>query len=76
MALSNYRLAICCAPKWQATAILGKKAKAIMDSGDLVSDDIIVDMIDVTASNSRTAAKGFIFDGFPRTVAIRQRRWT
>jgi adenylate kinase len=47
---------------------LGKKAKSIMDSGELVSDDIVIGMID-SKLDANTKAKGFIFDGFPRTTA-------
>jgi adenylate kinase len=47
---------------------LGKEAKAVMDKGQLVSDEIIVNMIDkrIDAADCR---KGFILDGFPRTLA-------
>jgi adenylate kinase len=44
---------------------LGKKVQAIMDSGNLVSDDIMIDLI---ASRLGGAKKGVILDGFPRTV--------
>ncbi len=47
---------------------LGKKAKIIMDQGNLVSDDIIIDMIAKRMDNS-DCANGVIFDGFPRTEA-------
>ncbi len=46
---------------------LGKKAKAIMDAGNLVSDDIMIGMIrNVLLSSACT--NGIILDGFPRTV--------
>lgn len=47
---------------------LGLKAKTIMDKGELVSDDIVIGMIR-NKINNNLDAKGFIFDGFPRTVA-------
>lgn len=46
---------------------LGNKAKAIMDAGKLVSDEIVIGMIS-NKIDANTQAKGFIFDGFPRTV--------
>ena len=47
---------------------LGKKAKEIMDKGELVGDDIVIGMIE-SKLDDNTNAKGFIFDGFPRTTA-------
>jgi len=47
---------------------LGKKVAGIMDRGDLVSDDIVIALIEEKLDQAPHAA-GFIFDGFPRTVA-------
>ena len=47
---------------------LGIMAKAIMDRGELVPDDIVIGMIR-NKINANLGARGFIFDGFPRTVA-------
>ncbi|QZE13469.1 adenylate kinase [Halosquirtibacter laminarini] len=47
---------------------LGLKAKAFMDNGDLVPDEVVIGMIG-SKFESNKEAKGFIFDGFPRTVA-------
>jgi len=47
---------------------LGMEAKQIMDRGDLVSDDIVIGMIE-SKLDANPNANGFIFDGFPRTQA-------
>src|SRR5690606_36384560 len=47
---------------------VGLRAKAIMDRGDLVPDDVMVDIIAERIARP-DCAKGFILDGFPRTVA-------
>lgn len=47
---------------------IGKKAKAVMDAGQLVSDDIVISIIDERLDAPDTK-NGVIFDGFPRTVA-------
>ncbi|KPL09569.1 adenylate kinase, partial [candidate division TA06 bacterium SM1_40] len=47
---------------------LGLKAKGYMDKGDLVPDDVILGLIEEWIS-SDDAANGFLFDGFPRTIA-------
>jgi len=52
----------------KAQTPVGLKAKAVMDSGALVSDDIVVGII-AERIDERDAHNGFILDGFPRTVA-------
>jgi adenylate kinase len=47
---------------------LGKTAKGFMDNGKLVPDDVVIGMVEDKISHHMDA-KGFIFDGFPRTVA-------
>jgi adenylate kinase len=47
---------------------LGAKVAAIMDSGGLVSDEIVIELIE-DALPAAEAAGGAIFDGFPRTIA-------
>jgi len=47
---------------------LGLEAKSFMDKGQLVPDEVVIGMID-SCLDSHPNAKGFLFDGFPRTVA-------
>jgi adenylate kinase len=47
---------------------IGLKAKAVMDSGALVSDDIVIGIV-ADRLDKPDVAKGAIFDGFPRTTA-------
>ncbi|MBW4046499.1 MAG: adenylate kinase [Proteobacteria bacterium] len=47
---------------------LGLKAKAVMDSGALVSDDIIIGLVRDRLQQP-DCERGFLFDGFPRTIA-------
>lgn len=47
---------------------VGLKAKAVMESGGLVSDDIVIGIV-ADRIEEADAKKGFILDGFPRTVA-------
>ena len=55
----------------QARTELGLRAKAIMDRGELVSDEIMVGIV-WERLQKPDAWKGFILDGFPRTVAQAQ----
>ncbi|EPQ64441.1 Bgt-1275 [Blumeria graminis f. sp. tritici] len=52
---------------------LGKEAKKIMDQGGLVSDDIVIGMIKSELETNAECKKGFILDGFPRTVTQAER---
>ncbi len=52
-------------------SILGQEAKILMDQGMLVPDDIVITMIN-NKIDKNIGGKGFIFDGFPRTVAQAQ----
>jgi adenylate kinase len=54
-----------------AATPLGQQVKAVMDSGGLVSDDIVIRIIRHRIAQA-DCAKGVIFDGFPRTVAQAQ----
>lgn len=47
---------------------LGRRAKSVMDAGGLVSDSIIIDLVKERIALP-DCARGFLFDGFPRTVA-------
>ena len=47
---------------------IGLKAKAVMESGGLVSDEIVIGIV-ADRIEEADAKKGFILDGFPRTVA-------
>lgn len=47
---------------------LGLEAKSFMDKGQLVPDEVVIGMIS-SALDSNPNAKGFLFDGFPRTEA-------
>ena len=48
---------------------LGKMAKAIIDAGGLVNDEIMVGLVRERLSAEDARERGFILDGFPRTVA-------
>ena len=50
----------------KANSELGQKAQSYMDSGALVPDDLIIDMMIAAIKN---APAGYVLDGFPRTIA-------
>ncbi|MHA1194661.1 MAG: adenylate kinase [Promethearchaeota archaeon] len=47
---------------------LGQKAKAYMDKGELVPDDVVIDMVKDRLNQDDVKKNGFILDGFPRTM--------
>ncbi len=47
---------------------LGLEAKTLMDKGELVPDSVVIGMIE-NKLDANQSANGFVFDGFPRTVA-------
>ncbi|MBI1175311.1 MAG: adenylate kinase [Sideroxydans sp.] len=51
----------------KANTPLGLEAKKIMDAGNLVSDDIIINLVKERLKEA-DCANGFLFDGFPRTI--------
>src|SRR5487761_2064510 len=46
---------------------LGIAAKSVMDAGNLISDDIIINLV-IERIKEADCAEGFLFDGFPRTI--------
>jgi adenylate kinase len=48
--------------------LLGLEAKKLMDTGQLVPDEVVIGMISAAVAANKTG-KGFLFDGFPRTAA-------
>lgn len=52
----------------KAQTPVGQKAKAVMDAGELVGDDIVIGIAEERLSEA-DAKKGFLLDGFPRTIA-------
>jgi len=55
----------------RAQSPLGTRVKEVMDSGELVSDDIIIELVK-DRIQQQDCANGFLFDGFPRTIVQAQ----
>ncbi len=53
----------------EAGTELGLRAKAVMDAGDLVGDDIMIGIVDERLAADDIVAHGVLLDGFPRTTA-------
>ncbi len=53
----------------KAGSPIGRRAKAAMDAGTLVSDDIVLGLIEERLGGDQAALRDFILDGFPRNLA-------
>jgi adenylate kinase len=53
----------------KAQTNFGQRAKKLMDDGELISDDLIMEMVASRLTERDTRARGFILDGAPRTMA-------
>ena len=51
----------------------GQQAKAFMDAGDLIPDAVVIGVVEERLSRDDTANRGFVLDGFPRTVSQARR---
>jgi adenylate kinase len=51
---------------------LGRQAKAFMDAGDLVPDDVMIGIVDERLQRPDAMRRGYVLDGFPRTAAQAQ----
>lgn len=54
---------------------LGRRAQGYMDAGELVPDDLIVGIVSERLDRDDVRERGFILDGFPRTVAQAEALW-
>jgi adenylate kinase len=49
---------------------LGKKVKGVMESGGLVTDNLVIDLIEDSLNTNPNCKSGFILDGFPRFLSF------
>jgi adenylate kinase len=52
---------------------LGLEARRFMDAGELIPDEVVLGMVDERLDQDNTRSRGFILDGFPRTVVQAQK---
>ncbi len=52
----------------QSASTLGKKVKSFVDSGELVPDQIVIQIIENKLNQHKKSTAGYLLDGFPRTV--------
>ena len=52
----------------QENSLLGKDVKSIVESGKLVSDEIILEIVSATILSEKDKFSGYLFDGFPRNI--------
>jgi adenylate kinase len=52
---------------------LGLEARRFMDAGELIPDEVVLGMVDERLDQDHTRSRGFILDGFPRTVVQAQK---
>lgn len=53
-------------------SVLGAEIKGLIEKGSLVSDELVTRLVEQRVSNDPSLAKGYMLDGFPRTVAQAQ----
>ena len=68
-ARAHLRPATCSAPRWRTARRSDSACSPIYDAGELVPDDLMIELIRERAPVARNAQTGFVLDGFPRTMA-------
>src|SRR5688572_14004929 len=53
----------------RSETIIGRTAKRYMDAGELVPDDVMLSVVQSRLTERAVVRRGFVLDGFPRTVA-------